>query len=154
MVKPHHELIAVIGANRRGGPYVGTYVGLWPKREGIGRHQINPVWRKRILGEALSGSRVNRFDLLLRKIATSDQQGWHGCARGYSMALAKSFVAHEEEGPVLDDRPNERGPKLILFQGRNRRCEEVARVEHVIAQEVVEATMKIVSAALRQDGDD
>ena len=61
-------------------------------------------------------------------------------------AIALAFVVSEEEIFVVPDGAAERGAELILVQRLSGCGEEVARIEGVIAEEVVEVAVKLVRA--------
>ena len=77
---------------------------------------------------------------------------------GTSLALPKALVAGEEEQLVLYNRAADVGAKLVLGKRRDLRPalvgEEVVRVQHFIAQELVCGTMERVGARLGNEVDD
>src|SRR5205814_7740382 len=79
----------------------------------------------------------------------------------YELRVGRPFgaplllVVGEEEGSLFPDRAAQRAAELILAQRVFPPAREgVARVERVVAKEVVERAVEAVAALLRDDVDD
>ncbi len=67
---------------------------------------------------------------------------------------AETFAVEEEEGAVAADGSADHSPVLVLDQLRDGGGEEVARVQVVVPQEVVQIAMETVGAGLQGRVDD
>src|SRR6185503_7083558 len=68
-----------------------------------------------------------------------------------SLPLAKPFVAEKEECVVFENRAAERPAELIAFEGRLL-CgiEKVARIEHIVSEELEQLAVSLVRACARR----
>src|SRR5207249_1983690 len=65
--------------------------------------------------------------------------------------LSQPFVPAESPDLVLADGPPRRNPKLVLTERRAVGGEEVAGVEHVVAQELPGVSVQLIGSAARGD---
>src|SRR5262249_21315857 len=69
----------------------------------------------------------------------------------------QAFVCREDKGPVFLDRPAEGEAGLVALEGRvllQRTGEDVAPVEPLVAEIVIDVSVKLICAAFRDDVDD
>src|SRR5207249_2418446 len=71
-----------------------------------------------------------------------------------TLACPRAFVIGKEEDFVMLDRTAQGCAELIALQGRHRGRKEITRLDLLIAQEFVRATVKTVGAALQRGVDD
>src|SRR6185437_16875766 len=72
-----------------------------------------------------------------------------GVVRIRNAVIDDLFDVEEKEQLVLFDRPANRSAKLVISLVRNRRREELSRIEEVVLQELVGRPMPLVRAAFR-----
>ena len=65
--------------------------------------------------------------------------------------VSAPLLRPEEECVILPDRPADGVPIVVLFVGRNRLLEVIARVEGIVAHELVDIAVEAVSTGLGLD---
>ena len=158
VVGPHVELVLVVALVREAPVVVGRpgQVGEWIAAQQLRRHRVDPAcWdgagRERIACGAAARGGACRRRIVDRRHATGDRfredssalQGrGDGRDAHASDALPAALVVHEEERPVLRDRPAQDEAELVAaevrFVGvvRDGGREEVPRVQRLVAQEL------------------
>src|SRR5262249_15366169 len=127
----------------------------------------NVIWKRRplinltssacriVVSAALRQWIVNRNHLTLRvavvrKVSAKHVRRWDSQTKQISLPLAKTFVTSKEKDSIADHRTANVATKLILhkrsFAGICCVCEEVVRVQHLVAKELIRAAMKRVTA--------
>src|SRR5579872_963648 len=80
---------------------------------------------------------------------------WHLDRLGAGKAEPSTFVRKKEERLVLMKRPTEKSPKIVVFFGRTRQagvvCEPIIRIERIVPEVLVYATMEIVCSAASRE---
>jgi hypothetical protein len=97
---------------------------------------------------------IGEIERLLREHineAGKDARALCGSRYNNSLGIALAFVIEEEEILVLAQGSTERSAILIAVQGLGSDCEEIARVEGAVAEEVVEIAVEGVGAGLGDD---
>src|ERR1035438_3757750 len=149
MVDAHTKLIAITVQVLSGGIEIGSRV--WQRVKvkqilgyGIDRRQNVARVRKPGVfvdqGLHLAGGGIDG----LRKIALTFQRGRHCGSEGLPLNVAEAFVVAKKEGLVVLDRSANRRPKLVLIQRFYILRKEIARVQAVIAQEVIERSVQAI----------
>ena len=121
-------------------------------------------------GSALVGIRNQRQQFQCRGTGRGVAQralalgrGRHAGVQRQSLSLPQSLIAEEEKSMVLPDRAAEVGSKVVALEGRLRKVvseivgrliEEVARVEHLVAQEIKPFAVPIVGPGAGRDMND
>ena len=106
----------------------------------------------RIIWERLSGDRIpdrNRKDALPLVVAEYSIE-----RRRARCALPQSFVVREEEKLVAPDGSAQGPTELVEFERALVGCEIGPRIEHVVAQKLVQRAVKRVRATSGDDIDD
>src|SRR5581483_5939164 len=138
--------------------------GIWQRNENVDellRRRIEAVSRNDAAWERRLCDRIGGLQLRLGEIANALERGRDDQARYRGgLPLPQAFVSEKEEGAVapLVDVGNPGGPaeaaaELVALEFGHDQGKEVARVEIIVAHELVSRTMKLVGSGARNGVD-